>query len=137
MKKIVLLVLTLTLLAGCQNSAAEPTKPVIQPTWLENVTIQISDITTTGATILITDKNPEPYVYGEWYKIQKKTDTGWVDLTPVIDNYGFVEIGYLPNDNGEVKFTINWQWHYGELPAGIYRIFKQVNLQEIAIEFVI
>ena len=51
------------------------------------------------------------------------------------DNYAFAAIGYIPDENGKVKFTINWEWLYGTLPAGTYRIFKEVNQQEISIEF--
>ena len=123
------LVCAAAMLASCkQETAANPT-PV------ENVTIQISDISPSGATLVITDTNPEPYLYGEWYKIQKLTDGQWQDVPHVIDNYAFTAIGYIPDENGEVKFTINWEWLYGTLPAGTYRIFKEVNQQEISIEF--
>ena len=40
---------------------------------LSNVTITISNVTPTGATINIKDTNKEPYVYGEWYKIERKS----------------------------------------------------------------
>ena len=128
MKKRILFLFTLIILAGC---GAQPA----QQTQVENVTIQISDIFPSGATVTITDTNEEPYIYGEWYKIQKMTDDGWQDLPTVIDNYGFHLMGYLPDKNGEVKFTINWEWLYGSLPPGTYRILKEVNRQEISIEF--
>ena len=128
MKKRILFLFTLIILAGC---GAQPT----QQTQVENVTIQISDITPTGATVTITDANEEPYLYGEWYKIQRMTNDGWQDLPTVIDNYGFHLMGYLPDKNGEVKFAIHWEWLYGTLPPGTYRIFKEVNRQEISIEF--
>ena len=133
MKRIGLLVLAFACVAalftGCERKAASATTPV------ENVTIQISDISPSGATLVITDKNPEPYVYGEWFRLQKEVNGQWQDVPTVIDNYGFHEIGYIPDANGEVKFPINWEWLYGKLPAGTYRIFKEVNRQEIFIEF--
>ena len=128
MKKLVVFLFTLVILAGC---GAQPA----QQTQVENVTIQISDITPTGATVTITDTNEAPYLYGEWYKIQRLTNDGWQDLPTVIDNYGFHLMGYIPDKNGEVKFAINWEWLYGTLPPGAYRIFKEVNRQEISIEF--
>ena len=136
MKKFIIFLFTLTILTGCVGQSAQPTQTQ-QTTPVENVTIQISNISPTGATFILTDTNTEPYVYGEWYKIQHLTDGGWQDVPPVIDNYGFHEIGYLPNDKGEVTFIINWEWLYGTLPAGTYRMFKQVNFQEITIEFTI
>ena len=133
MKRIGLLVLAFACVAalftGCERKAAFATTPV------ENVSISISDISSSGATLVITDTNPEPYLYGEWYKIQRLTDGQWQDVPHVIDNGAFNAMGYIPDANGEVKFTINWEWLYGKLPAGTYRIFKEVNRQEIFIEF--
>jgi len=105
------------------------------PTEVENVSISISDISLTGATIIIKDTNPKPYTYGEWYKIEKQIDNKWYEVKTIIDNYGFNEMGYIPDENNEVKFIIDWEWLYGELSLGSYRILKQVNNQYISIEF--
>ena len=133
MKKFILFLFVLAILTGCAEQPIPSTQ--IQQTQVENVTIQISDISSSGANLVITDTNPEPYVYGEWFKLQKEVNGQWQDVPPVVDNYGFHEIGYLPNNKGEVTFVINWEWLYGKLPAGTYRIFKEVNRQEIFIEF--
>ena len=133
MKKRIVFLFVLSILTGCAEQPIPSTQ--IQQTQVENVTIQISDISSSGASLVITDTNPEPYVYGEWFKLQKEVNGQWQDVPPVVDNYGFHEIGYLPNNKGEVTFVINWEWLYGKLPAGTYRIFKEVNRQEIFIEF--
>ena len=102
---------------------------------IENVSISISDISLTGATIIIKDTNKTPYTYGQWYKIEKEINGKWYEVKTVIKDYGFNEIGYLPDENNEVKFVINWEWLYGELPLGSYRILKQVNDKYISIQF--
>ena len=56
-------------------------------------------------------------------------------ITPIAEEYGFSYIGYLTNDNNEVSFEINWEWLYGSLPTGTYRILKQAYSQYISIEF--
>ena len=106
-----------------------------KPTEIENVSIRISDISLTGATITIKDTNKKPYTYGEWYKIEKEVSGKWYEVKTIIKDYGFNEIGYIPDKNNEVKFVIDWEWLYGELPLGSYRILKQVNNQFISIEF--
>ena len=135
MKRFVALFLVLVcaaaMLAGCQAADAE------QPDVVENVTIQIGDVTPSGATVTITDTNETPYIYGQWYKIQRKTDQGWQDVAPVIKDYGFEDIGYFPNANGQVKFTIDWQWLYGQLPSGTYRLWKETGTQKICAQFTI
>lgn len=102
---------------------------------VDNVSIRISDISLTGATITIKDTNETPYVYGEWYKIQKQVNGVWEDLETLIDNYEFNDIGYEVDNNKEVKFVIDWKWLYGELQLGSYRILKQVDNKYISIEF--
>lgn len=136
MKKLIVFLFALFILTGCRGEPAQPTQTQ-QQTQVENVTFQISAISPTGATLIITDTNPEPYLYGEWYKIQRLTDGQWQDLPHVIDNAAFTMIGYLPNDMDEVRFEINWEWLYGVLPSGTYRIFKEVGSQKISVEFTI
>lgn len=107
----------------------------LTPTEVKNVSIDIYDISTTGATIVIKDTNKEPYVYGSWYKLEKEVDEKWYDVEPLIDNYGFNEMGYEVDKNNEVKFVMNWEKLYGELSFGSYRILKKVNNQYISIDF--
>lgn len=102
---------------------------------VENVSIGIFDISLTGATVIIKDTNKNPYTYGEWYKIEKEVNGKWYEVEPLKENYGFNEIGYLPDKNNEVKFVIDWSMLYGELPLGNYRILKQVNNKYISIDF--
>ena len=107
------------------------------PTEVENVSISISDISLTGATVIIKDTNENPYTQGEWYKIEKQIDGKWYEIETLIDNYGFNSIGYLPDENNEVKHIIDWEWLYGELSLGSYRIIKEVGNKYISIEFAI
>ena len=102
---------------------------------LKNVTSEIFDISLTGATIVITDKNKKPYTYGAWYKIEKENDGIWNELKPNSENYGFNEMGYLPNANGELKFIMDWEAIYGKLDYGSYRIVKKINDNYIYIPF--
>lgn len=104
-------------------------------TEVENVGISISDISLTGATITIKDTNKKTYTYGDWYKIEKQVDGKWYELNTLIDNYGFNSIGYVPDKNNEVKFVIDWEKLYGELPLGSYRILKLANDKVISVEF--
>ena len=55
-------------------------------------------------------------------------DGGWIKVKPIIKDYGFISIGYTlrPNERAEIKK--NWEWLYGKLPAGYYRINTDVIL---------
>ena len=38
----------------------------------------------------------------------------------------FKSIGYLLNEDNQLKQKVNWEYIYGELDAGTYRIVKPV-----------
>ena len=115
---------------GCKKVESEYIE-----TKVENVTADIYDISLTGATIIIKDTNENPYTYGEWYKIEREDNGKWYDVETIIEDYGFNDMGYIVDDNGEVKFIIDWEWLYGRLSEGSYRILKKVGEQYISIPF--
>lgn len=104
---------------------------------IKNVSAEIFDISPTGATIIIKDTNIKPYVYGEWYKLEKEENGKWTEVESIINNYGFNAIGYTVDKNKEVKLVINWEWLYGNLSHGSYRILKQVEDSYLSIPFAI
>ncbi len=67
----------------------------------------------------------ESYTYGEWFEIQYKYGEEW-HRVPYISEFGYYDIAYaLPAGKSEA-IMINWSKIYGELPAGTYRIVKDV-----------
>lgn len=141
-KKMILTLLLCSVLAlglcSCNSTKKEQTNRIESSytvTEIENVSASIENLSPAGATIVITDKNEEPHIYGEWYQIEKEENGKWVELETIIDDYGFNEIGYLVDDHHQVKFVIDWEWLYGKLSDGSYRILKQVGQQYIAIPF--
>ena len=132
MKKLtVFILIMLALLAGCAKESE------YQPTGAANVTMTLSDVTPTGAVVTIQDCNPEPFVYGEWYVIEQEKDGLWYEVKTKITDYGFNEIGWLTDDNGQLTMDVNWEWLYGKLPAGHYRILKQAGTEIIGAEFTV
>ncbi len=125
-------------LCGCNNDFSDGKEIDYKPTEVENVSIGICDVSPIGAKLIIKDDNKEPYTYGEWYKIEKKNNDTWVDVETIIDNYSFTNIGYIVdtyNAKNELEFDIDWEWLYGKLQNGDYRVLKKVNNQYIFAEF--
>ena len=91
----------------------------------EEVTMTIKEgtLTPNGATIIIKDK--ENHTYGEAFSIERKEDNKWKKQEPIIEDYFFNLIGYTPNEKNEVEIKTDWQWLYGTLPPGTYRILKE------------
>lgn len=130
MKKLTVMFLVfMALLAGCAREAAD------QPTGASNVTMTVSGVTPAGVTVVIQDDNREPFVYGTWFRIQREKDGVWYEVNTKITNYGFDEIGWLTDDQGRLTMTVDWEWLYGKLPGGHYRLLKQAGQQVISAEF--
>ncbi len=133
MKKLTVLFSVLLCISGLLTGCSK--ESVYQPSEVENVSISIDDISPTGATVTIKDTNTEAHVYGELYIIEKETFGKWYEMKPIISNYAFNGSGYLPNEKGEIEFKVDWEWLYGELPSGNYRLLKQVDQKYISVEF--
>ena len=130
MKKLTVIILVLiALLTGCAKESA------YQPDEAPNVTMTVSDVTPAGAVVTIQDANPEPFIYGSWFQIEQEKDGVWYEVKTKISNYGFDEMGWLTDEHGELTMDTDWEWLYGSLPAGHYRILKQAGTQIISAEF--
>ena len=130
MKKLTAIVwILMVLLCGCAKAS------VYQPDGVPNVSMSLSNVTPTGGTVVIQDDNREPFVYGEWFVIEQEKGGAWYEVKTKITDYGFNEIGWLTDERGGLTMTVDWEWLYGKLPAGHYRILKQAGPQVISAEF--
>lgn len=91
----------------------------------EKVKIEVltDTVTRNGATVIITDKNENPYGWGKSYKLQQKIADEWYNMAPHTEMI-FEEIGYILNSNGQYTENIDWTRFYGELGNGTFRIVK-------------
>lgn len=113
------------LLVGCSN-VFESGK-IESEEMLENVTMVIKDgtLTKTGATIVITDLSGDDNTYGKDFRIDKKENNKWKKLDVVVKgNYGFHMVGYEVNEDNILEMKIDWNWLYGKLDTGEYRLVK-------------
>ena len=92
----------------------------------KNVTIEVVENTITNKSldIVITDNNEDYYGWGVDFKIQKKVDSEWKDLKFKSDDIAWIAIAYLPNEDNQIKQTINIEQYYGKLKKGTYRVVK-------------
>lgn len=98
-----------------------------EPQIIEGVSMIIKDgtLTKSSATVIITDTvKDEEHTYGDSFAIQKKRSNEWIDLDTIIDNYGFNMIGYGVNEDNILEMEVKWDWLYGELEKGEYRLIK-------------
>ena len=105
-----------------------------------SLSIKDGTLSKTGATIIISDISEQENTYGEWFRIDKKTNGFWEELKPIDDNYVFKDIAYRIGENHQLEMNTDWFKLYGELEPGEYRLVKEIydNAHTyLAVEFTI
>lgn len=66
---------------------------------------------------------------GSWYVVENWTqENGWKEMPYVIDGeIGWEAIAWMIPMDDTVEWGVNWEWLYGELPSGKYRIGKEIT----------
>ena len=106
--------------------------PSVGTPWTEDVNtfsgaaLYFEKYSATGGDLEFINRSDRDLQYGEWFDIQRRVDGEWYSLSYAIDNVGFHQVAYLlPKGETSIK-TITWDWMYGELPSGEYRIVTDV-----------
>ncbi|MBP3359346.1 MAG: hypothetical protein J6N52_00705 [Clostridia bacterium] len=94
------------------------------------VTLSSKDITNTGLTILCEQFGGAPtgeLRTGEWFSLEVIKDDEWkpVETNPLID-YAWNDVAYGIKSNDITELKVDWEWLYGELPPGFYKLKKEI-----------
>lgn len=120
-------------LTGCgdSNNSPSPLTPSVYETvnTMDGVSMAIKEgtISPTSTTVTLENHSDKHCIYGEDFALEKKYKGGWYQVPVIFEgNHGFNAIGYdlAPADRKE--WTIGWEWLYGSLDAGNYRIVKEI-----------
>jgi hypothetical protein len=141
------IVITLTLLSGCvdyyNSNSAEGTENTLQSPEITDwesttydtvnnftdvtMTVKEGTVSSTGLTLTFEYNSDNECIYGEYFLLEKKISEKWYQVPVAIDgNYGFNDIGYDLDSGGNVEWEVNWNWLYGSLYTGEYRIVKDI-----------
>lgn len=91
-----------------------------------SMSIKENTLTNTGATVIITDFSDRENIYGSSYKLEKEENGIWKELVPKKDLF-FNCIGYLVGEDHTLELKVNWEYAYGKLDSGKYRIIKDTS----------
>ena len=111
------------------NSQAEGS---VLPTQEKNslgITLTLENLTRTGAKIVCTQSGGEGISElntGSYYVLEQLTEIGWVEVEQreLGGELAWTAEAWLVNLNGTTSWDLSWEWLYGELPDGHYRIGK-------------
>jgi len=96
---------------------------------LDGVTMTVKEGTasSTGLTVVMENNSDNQCIYGEFFELEKKIDETWYRVPVAIDdNYGFNSIGYDLSPGDSREWEVDWNWLYGSLEPGNYRIIKDI-----------
>ena len=111
------------------SSYMPPEFMIFEETW--GITLTAETVTPTSATIKCTQSGGEPtgeLQTGSWYILETWTqENGWREMPYVIDGeIGWTAEAWMIPMNGTCEWEVNWEWLYGTIPAGKYRIGKEL-----------
>ena len=103
---------------------------IFEETW--GITLTAEKITSTSAIIKCMQSAGEPtgeLHTGSWYILENWTqENGWKEMPYVIDGeIGWTQEAWIIPMNDSCEWEINWEWLYGKLPIGKYRIGKEIT----------
>ncbi|MBR3523968.1 MAG: hypothetical protein IKN87_04755 [Bacilli bacterium] len=92
-----------------------------------NIRVKNDTLTNVGATFILTNKSTtETYVYGNPYYLEIKENGNWHKLETINQLY-FTLPAYNLTPGQSKEIDINWEYCYGKLKSGIYRLVKDVS----------
>ena len=93
------------------------------------VSMDLSRITPEGATVHFyrfdTGKAGE-LSYGDDFIIERQNAGAWEEVPMITENAAFNDIAHIIPENDTVEAKLDWEWLYGSLESGTYRIRKNI-----------
>ena len=95
---------------------------------LDGVSMTVKDATDSKLTVIYNNQLRKEFIFGEWMQIEqydvKKGE--WIPLDEICEYAAFNEIGYILQAAKETEQEVKFDWLYGKLKPGKYRIIKEV-----------
>ena len=136
MKKLLLIMMAIFMLCFCtvseQNTETQENKN--EPEIFENaeqddwgITLSVTDVTPTGLTVVFKQSGGNPtgeLMTGSYYRLENKDK----ELAYIVEgDIAWTAEAYMIQKDGETQMQANWEWLYGTLEPGNYRLIKQVS----------
>lgn len=96
------------------------------------ICVSVGAVTPTGANIYFTQSGALPedsYWYGNDYTLEQWNGSTW-EAVPTLTEAVFTTEARSLNVNGETAISVDWEWLYGQLPEGQYRISKWITSKQ-------
>ena len=95
---------------------------------LDGVSMTVKDATDSKLTVIFDNQLRKEFIFGEWMEIEQYDEKNceWISLDEICEYAAFNEIGFILQAAGETEQEVKFDWLYGKLKPGKYRIIKEV-----------
>lgn len=128
MKKIMAFLFAILMLCSCaaeNNETNQENENFGEDEW--GITLSVENISPTGATVVFTQSGGNPtgeLTTGSYYRVEKDGK----ELPYVLEgDIAWTAEAYMIMPEKTFSMEANWEWLYGKLEPGEYRIFKGVS----------
>jgi len=96
-----------------------------------SLSIKENSLSSTGMTLTVINNGDTDFLFGESYNLEKEIDGKWCQIVYVAkeQDISWELIGYMVSAKESYEFApIDWEWLFGKLQAGNYRIIKDAYI---------
>lgn len=114
--------------SGASSSSGESSSSgqTAEDPW--GLSLAVKDVTPTGLTLVITQQGGSPtgeLQYGSDYTLEVQQDGAWQAVPHADDNdWAWTAVAYLVTMDGQQEEPVDWEWLFGPLSPGHYRLGK-------------
>ena len=105
----------------------------ILPNW--GIQLDAENVTSSGLTLVVTQAGTIPdgtLTTGQPFFIQKKENNNWIPLEPLLEAWGWTTEAWIISMNDTARWDVSWEWLFGKLQSGQYRIGKDIYLETVS-----
>lgn len=97
----------------------------------DKISMEVNNITNRNAEFIITNHTDQEFDLGNIYYIDYEKDGIWYKLK---EKHEFVSIlmSHVLKANSQMEEKINWEYIYGELEEGHYRLIREIGIENSA-----
>jgi len=91
--------------------------------------LSVVDVSPTGLILICSQSGGQPtgiLKTGPSYNLERYEGENWYSVIPIIENYWQLQI-FTIEKNQDTEFNIDWEWLYGKLGPGKYRLEKKIK----------
>ena len=118
----ILIIGSFILLLGCGRTDSSQTTNQL------GLYLSVVDVSPTGLNLMCRQSGGQPagiLKTGSSYNLERYEGKSWYSVIPINEKYWQLQL-FTVEKNQDTEFNIDWEWLYGKLGPGKYRLEKEI-----------